>query len=84
MKMAHFQGDLTNILATTAPKCPRPPKTKTLVTLRWLAVCPCPRRVSWLVLVTLLGHAQVLPILRYLNPEETFFTIMKMANFRVT
>ena len=25
------------------PKCPRPPKKKFLVTLRWLAICPCPR-----------------------------------------
>ena len=54
------------------PKCPRPPKKKTLVTLRWLAICPCPRRVSWFVSVTLLSHAQVLPTLRYFDPENIF------------
>ena len=49
------------------PKCPRPSQKKILVTLRWLAIYPCPRLVFRLVYVTLLSHAQVLPTLRYFD-----------------
>ena len=55
---AFFEIKLIVILDAQIPKTSR---KMFLVTLCWLAICPCPRSVFWFVSVTKLSHAQMLP-----------------------
>ena len=57
IKINIFWGELTDNSAIKEALLLRLPFTKKLlVTLRWLAICPCPRLVFWFSYVTLLSQ----------------------------
>ena len=60
------------------PKCPRSLKKEILVTLHWLAICPCPRLVFWFGYVTLLSQLKCCLhygnlFFGYFDPKHIFF-----------